>query len=60
MGIDLMAHLEKYQLKAVDQKTAISVQFLLLLTSFVTSGRPPHFSGSEIVGAGQSEGIHST
>lgn len=60
MGIDLMANLGKYLLKAVDQKLGISVQFLLLLTSFVISGRPPHFSGREIVGAGRSEEIHST
>ena len=44
----------------MDRKSAISVQFLLLLPSFVTSGKSPHFSGNEIVGPGQSEQPYSS
>lgn len=50
-----MAHHGKCRPKAMDQKSAISVQFLVPLTSFVTSGKSPHLSGNEIVEPDPSE-----
>lgn len=33
----------------MDQKVATSIQFLVLVTSFVTSGKAPHFSENEML-----------